>query len=167
MSQPSLLLAASPKYPPGLIFLTLLICLSVGACNKGPNPEDEVRAVIATVRDAADRGDLKVLAAHIAEGYRDHQGRDRAAALKMLTRRTRRHRNRFVSIKVRRVEVGDDGRARVLALAGLASGTISEDKRPVEVSANLLRFRLVLTRGEATWQVVQAEWRRANPLEML
>ena len=145
----------------------VILLVLPAACSKGPTLEDEVRAVIATVRDAADRGDLDALGAHIAAGYRDHEGHDRAAVLQVIRKRTRGHRDRYVYVKIRRVEIGDDGRARVLALAGLAGGPVSEDKRPVEVTANLLRFRLVLARGGATWQVERAEWRRASPLEML
>jgi len=145
----------------------LVLPLVLGACSKGPTPEDEVRAVIATVRDAADKGDLDVLGAHIADRYTDHQGSDKERVLHMVGNRTRRHRNRYVYIKVRNVEIRDDGKAKVIALAGLAGGPVDEDKRPVEVTANLLRFRLVMARSETTWQVERAEWRRASPLEML
>ncbi len=142
-----------------------LVLLS--GCSKGPSTEDEVRAVIASVRDAADRGDLEALEAHIADNYRDHQGSGRERVMRMVGNRTRRHRNRYIYVKVRKVEIGDDGKARVVALAGLAGGPVSEDKRPVEVTANLLRFRLVMVRSETTWQVERAAWRRASPLEML
>lgn len=160
---------ARPHIPAAAWVLVLsAAALSVGACNRGPKPEDAVRAAIAEVKVAAEAGDRAALALRVAEDFEGRDGLDREAVLKLVDRRMRRHRKRYVYIKVRSIEMQDDDQSAVLvALAGLAGGPVAEDARPVEVGANLLKFRLKLRLLDAHWQVWRADWGRANPLELL
>ena len=54
---------------------------SIAACNRNRTPEDEIRAAIHGIRDAARAGDVRDFGEYLSASYSDEEGNDRETAI--------------------------------------------------------------------------------------
>lgn len=144
-----------------------LVVLFIVACSRPSSPEAEVRATLARAEQAVTVKDLAALRNLVAERYRDRDGRDRRAIEQMLRVYFLRHGSIHLLTRVRSVSFPAPGQAEVVVLVAMAGTPIAPSADPTALAADLHRFELTLVREDDAWRAVHAEWRRAEPSELL
>lgn len=148
--------------------VAVLAALSLGvACSRPSSPEAEVRATLARAEQAAAAKDLAALRDLVAEQYRDRDGRDRRAVEQLLRVYFLRHGSIHLLTRVQSVTFPAPTRAEVVVLVAMAGTPIASGADLTGLAADLHRFELTLAREGNTWRAVRAEWRRAEPGELL
>jgi hypothetical protein len=142
------------------------LSLSV-ACTRAGTPETEVRATLARAEQAAAAKDLAVLRDLVAEKYSDRDGRDRRAIEQLLRVYFLRHGSIHLLTRVQSVTFPEPTRAEVVVLVAMAGTPVASGADLTGLAADLHRFELTLAREGDTWRAVRAEWRRAEPGELL
>jgi hypothetical protein len=139
----------------------LAVLLCAGACADRDAPEDRVRAVLASLEEAAEARDAAAMKEHVSERYRDARGQDRQAVAALVTFHFLRNRSVHLLTRVGAVTIAEPGEARVEALVAMAGAPIPSPEALVRLRADLYRFDLDLREEEGDWRVVSADWRRA------
>lgn len=104
------------KFSPALLFITLL-----AACGSRPSDEDRVREVILQLETAAEARDASDVLEHVAAGYEDAQGFDRAQLQNFLRGYFLSHPRIELLVNVETLQFPADG----LAQAELTITTVS------------------------------------------
>ena len=133
--------------------LWLLAPLAVlGACQRTPD-DVAIRSAIADMTKAVEAKDNRAFLAHVAERYRDHDGRDRNGLRQLLLANFMQNQNIVVLVSDITIEPRD-GRADVQLTARLTSGEqLLADRR-----FGSYRLHTLWQREGGNWQVYQAEW---------
>lgn len=142
-------------------FAAIAILLGCG----GADPEERVRARLGEANRAAEERDVARLLGFLADGYADSHGNDKASLGALLRYRFGESGSIHVLHKVRRIEIDDRGSAHVVALVALADTPI-EISRLAETDGDILHVEIELSEDDSEgWQVVRADWRRAEPID--
>ena len=147
-----------------------LCCLAVAlACGGDPlSPEEQVRNVIATMEQAAERGDVSEFKAVISESYQDERGFDKRDLAAYVTFHVMRHTHRRFFARVRSVEIRESGRAEVVVVAAISGRDVSSIEELVGLHGDVYKIDLDLDdEGDGDWRVVWAQWRRTAPTDLL
>jgi hypothetical protein len=147
---------------------TLLLAAALGAsaCTRSTPPEAQVRASLARAEQAATRKDVSELSGLLTERFRDQEGRDRQAIVRLLRVYFLRHEAVYLLTRVQSIQFPEPQRAQVVVLVAMAGTPIATDADVGRLAADLHRFELTLAREGDTWRAVRAEWRRAEPSEL-
>jgi len=122
------------------------------ACLRAPD-ETQIRNAIDTMVTALEAHDNRSFLDYIAEGYRDHEGRDRQGLRQLLLAHFVRHRNIKLLVSGITVEVHGK-RAEVRLQAQLTSG----EQLMADRQFGAYRVRTLWRRQSGSWMVYQAEW---------
>jgi hypothetical protein len=158
-------LAARPAAPGLHAGLTALLCFLAAllGCGGAPTPEQQVRAALAALEDAAERGDASAFADGVSAAYSDPYGHDREKLRAFVAFHLMQSgRGREVVVRVRDVSVTDESRAVVALALGLAGARGSRG-----LAAEVYAVDLDLVREGEAWRVSWAQWRRAPATDLL
>lgn len=131
----------------------LLAALALfAACKRTPD-EVQIRNAIDTMVRAVETRDNRAFLAHVSEGYRDHEGRDRNGLRQMLLANFMQNQNIRIFVTGTTVTLRD-GRAEVQLNAQLTSGEqLIADRR-----FGSYRVRSLWQRQDGDWRLYHAEW---------
>jgi len=122
------------------------------ACHRTPD-ETLIHNAIDTMVMALEARDNRSFLDYIAEGYRDHEGRDRQGLRQLLLVHFVRHRNIKLLVSGTTVEVHGK-RAEVRLQVQLTSG----EQLMANRQFGAYRVRTLWRRQSGSWVVYQAEW---------
>ena len=168
-----------------------LLVVAVLACGAAPSPEDEVRAVLAALEQAAEAGDAGAFAELVSAAYQDPYGHDREKLRAFVAFHVMRSgRGREVVVRVREVRIGPSElqlrsptarcagpspsllegscplpRAAVTLAVGLAGA--GSRRGPGGLGAEVYAVDLDLVREDDAWRVVWAQWHAAPATDLL
>jgi hypothetical protein len=147
-----------------LAFVLLLAALAaLTACADPPaTPEDAVRSALAEIEAAAEAGDVGAFKQVVSERYEDPLGHDKQRLMAFLTFHVlRNQRGREVLLRVRDLQIVQEGRAAVVIHVGLAGSGGSM------LRANVYEVALTSAREDEDWRLTWAEWQVAPPAALL
>jgi hypothetical protein len=145
-----------------LAALALSAALGAGACREAETPEARVRAALASLELAAERGDVGAFDELVSASYRDAHGHDKPGLVAFVRLHVLRHpRGREVILRVRDVQLTSPATASVAAHAGFAGPS------PGALRADAYALDLDLALEGDDWRVTWAQWRPAAPAELL
>ena len=153
-----------------LVRLAGICCLATAlACGGDPlSPEEQVRNVIETMEQAAERGDVSAFKAVISESYQDERGFDKRDLAAYVTFHVMRHTHRRFFARVRSVEIRESGRAEVVVVAAISGREVASVEELVGLHGDVYKIDLDLDdEGDGDWRVVWAQWRRTAPTDLL
>jgi hypothetical protein len=144
--------------------LRFAACLAVVllACRAPESPEEQVRAVLAAVEEAAEARDVGALKEHLSAEYRDARGNDRQAVAGLATVHFMQHRGIHLLVQVRKVVVEVPGEARAAALVAMAGTPIPGPEALPALNASLYYFDVELHEEDGAWKIVRASWSPAT-----
>jgi hypothetical protein len=139
------------------------------ACGGDPqSPEEQVRAVIGAIEQAAEEGDVSAFKAAISESYQDARGFDKRDLAAYVTFHVLRHTHRRFFARVRSIDIRDGGRAEVVVVAAISGQEVSGLEELAGLNADVYKIDLDLDdEGDGDWRVVWAQWRRTAPTDLL
>ncbi len=145
----------------GLLFLALASCA-------GPDEEARVRAAVGEVVRAAEKRDLDGVMTRTAPGYADFEGRDKAAAERLVRSYFERYRGIVIhGLGSEVVLEAAAGEAAVRLDVVLTNAAAEVFKRLAATSIALYRFRLRLRKESGRWLVAYAEWEPIGLADLL
>jgi len=142
-------------------FVPVLLTVSCGA-------KTDAQLIAAVLDDMAvrvEKKDAAGLVAHLAAGYSDFEGRDRARTLAMVEEYFSRYRGIKAKLLASRIAMGESGAAIVEFDVSLFSGVASALRKAVGFSGENYRFSCAF-RKNGTWLIAEARWEYI-PLESL
>lgn len=128
------------------------VLAALTACSRTPD-EVLIRNAIDAMVQSLETRDNRAFLAHVSEGYRDHQGRDRNGLRQLLLANFIQHQNIKIFVTGTTI-VLRDGKAEVQMHAQLTSGEqLLADRR-----FGTYRVHTLWLRQGGDWQVYHAEW---------
>ena len=139
----------------------LLAGAALAGCGRElPPPEEQIRALVAEARGAAEERNLSALRDLVADDYRDAQGRDKSDLVNILRLIFLRHQSVYLLTHVQDVAFPEPDRASLTVYVAMAARPFPEHDIGL-FRADLHRFDIVLRdAGGGRWQAVDIEWRR-------
>ena len=148
------------------ILLVPLLCLSV-SCER-LSPEERVRRLIAEAITAARAGDEESLAEMVSERYRDSRGNGRGQLLALVGFHVCQEESLYLLERVRSIQRTGAERVEARLLLGAAGVPIEDLAKLNRYSADLLLIDIVVEKEErGRWRLTEADWRRAEPADLL
>jgi hypothetical protein len=131
-------------------FLTLLITASLlGACGTKSSDEEQVRALIASVEEAAESRDTSDVLARVAPDYSDSRGLDKSQLQDFLRGYFLSHPKIELLVNIESLEFPADGLARArVGIASVALDSLGGDSVTLDVE---------LRRPQGDWRVTRAD----------
>ena len=136
---------------PFLISLALLT-----ACADPGSPEQQVRAVIASMETAAEARDVGDLMEHISASYRDAQDQDRAEASRYARGYFIANQSVHLLTRIESLEFPAPDEARVKLQVGMAGR--AGEPGAAGLTTDLYNFDLALIREGDEWKISYADW---------
>jgi len=124
-----------------------------------------IAAAIEDMAARVEKKDAAGLVSHLADGYRDFEGRDRSRTAAMVEEYFGRYRGIKAKLLASRIAMGEAGTATVELDVSLYSGVASALRKAVGFSGENYRFSCAF-RKNGTWLVSGARWEYI-PLESL
>ncbi len=132
-----------------------LAAVLLAACGgEGSTPEDEIRAWVDAVQEAAEAKDRREIVERISEAYVDGRGNSREDVENMLRVMFLRQGTIVLLPSIDSIEIIDGTVAEVAVTVGMA-GT---NQNVFGLSADAYRFELELERGNSDWKLISARW---------
>jgi len=156
------------KWPDGrrvgrvLVLLAVCILGMVGCSDRGPTPEDQIRALIAAGEQAAEAKDILALRDRVSSKYRDRDGRDKRELLGVITGYFLRHESIHLVTRIDEIHLEGPDRAQVSFYLGAAGQAVSDFDALASLRADIYRIELVVVREEGDWRALSAQWSRAQ-----
>jgi hypothetical protein len=144
------------RKPAAALLLPLLVPWLFVDCR--PKTDKEiVAAMIATLAAQVEEKDAAGLIAHLAEDYRDGEGRDRARTAALVEDYFSRFRGIVVKVLASRIEMRSPQSAGVETDVAFYSGAAAAFRKLIGFSGENYRFRFTL-RKNAAWTIQGADW---------
>ncbi len=138
------------------MLLPLLVPWLFSHCR--PKTDREIiAAAIAGMASQVEEKDAAGLIAHLAEDYRDGEGRDRAQTAAMIENYFSRYRGIVVKVLASRIELRSRQSAAVETDVAFYSGAASAFRKLIGFSGENYRFRFAFGKTTA-WTIHSAEW---------
>jgi hypothetical protein len=131
----------------------LAVSLVVSACGERSTPEQQVRAVIATAEDAAERRDHGDLVALLSPRFEGAHGEDAREVSRLLRGYLVANPRLEVMTRIESIDFPYEDMARV----AVTVGTLGRGGQ-FGLDADTKSFRLELQREDGDWRVTRAEW---------
>lgn len=131
-----------------------VLLLAVGCERPSPDPEGQIRALLAEAERAAEAGEHQRLGGWVAQDYSDREGRDRRSLLFTVRGLLLRFPRLELVVTVREIDLLSPQLARVrldVLAGGAGAGGLSADAFPMELSLR--------DEGDG-WKLTRAEWGR-------
>ncbi|HKU12825.1 MAG TPA: hypothetical protein VJQ52_00440 [Steroidobacteraceae bacterium] len=129
----------------------------LAGCADDASPEQQVRAVIDSLEQAAEERDVGDLLEHVSASYRDAQGQDRAEASRYARGYFLANQSVHLLTRIQSLEFPSPDEARVKVQVGMAGR--GGDPGASTLSADLYDFDVALVREDGEWKVTYADWR--------
>jgi hypothetical protein len=133
---------------------------ALGAACSTPDPEAEIRALLAAAEQAAEARDTGFFRDLISAGYRDARGNDREQLVNLVRGLFIANQRVEIVSRIDTVELEGDDAARAVVHAGML-GQRAGAALLSGVAADLYRFELELVNDGGEWQIIGATWDRA------
>ena len=133
---------------------SLMAVLLVACGGERSAPEEEIRAWIDAVHQAAEDKDRRAIVERISEAYTDGRGNSREDIENTLRVMFLRQGTIVLLPTIDSIEVIDGTAANVAVTVGMA-GT---NQGALGLSADAYRFELELERGDSDWLLISARW---------
>ena len=167
-------LAAIPKSL-GLTFLgfnkmlSAILVFALGACSTEPDtPEAQLRAVLERAEIAAEERDSAQLRRLVADDYVDGRGNDKKRIDALIHLYLLRNQSIHLLMRIKEIKLPAPGRAEVSVAVAMAGTPIPQDADLTDFRADFNFFDIsFMDRGDGDWQVISAEWRRADLQDFL
>jgi hypothetical protein len=141
----------------------LLVALALLGCGAATTAEQEVRAVLGALEDAAERGDVSAFAERVSAAYADPYGHDREKLRAFVAFHVMQSgRGREVIVRVRDVSFTDEARAVVQLAVGFAGARGARG-----LGGEVYAVDMDLVREADGWRVSFAQWRAAPATDLL
>jgi hypothetical protein len=139
------------------------------ACGGDPlSPEEQVRAVLEGMEQAAEQGDVSAFKALVSESYEDERGYDKRSLAAYITFHVMQNAQRRVFTRIRSIEIRDAGRAEVVVVAAITGRAVSSPEELAGLHADVYKVDMDLDdEGDGDWRLVWAQWRRTAPTDLL
>jgi hypothetical protein len=141
------------------------VCIAAAGCGR-PDPAQELRRMVAVAEEAAEAGEVGVLADLLSEEYTDADGRDRRS-FTALMRGYLGGRKLHLLTRVGSVAVPEPARGELTVFVALATRPIEDVRELDRFQADLYRVELRCRREQRTWKIVGAEWSAAELLNFM
>jgi hypothetical protein len=122
------------------------------ACSDPPTPEEQVRARIEAMAEAAEKGDIGAVMEGVDPAYRDEEGLSRDNIKGLMLMETRQRRGIAIWPGPMAVEVAPDGQSATAHLQVVFAEGV-EATGPVPEGAEVWEFDVELVRGGEDWRV--------------
>jgi hypothetical protein len=140
-----------------------LLALALLGCGAPPTPEEEVRAALGALEEAAERGDVSAFAALVSAAYTDPYGHDRERLRAFVAYHVMQSgRGREVIVRVRDVSFTDAARAVVALSVGFVGA-----RGAAGPGAEVYAVDMDLVHEPEGWRVSFAQWRAAPATDLL
>lgn len=140
------------------LLLVLLTAASLCPSCRRETEEDKVRRAFDTVTRLAEKKDLEGLMAHVAEDFRDFEGRDKAGLRRLASTYFNGREGIVVHRLSARIGQFASEKCSLEADVALSSGGAEALRRLVRVSPDIYRLRVDLVKMGEDWQMAYAEW---------
>lgn len=138
---------------PSLLALTLVTVVS---CGEKDSPEQQVRAVIERMEQAAEERDAGDLKAHLSEDYRDANGRGADEAMRYLRGYFIANQSIHLLTRIEKLTFPMEDEARAQVLVGML-GRDAAAANDWDLAGELRTFKIALRREDGEWKVTFAE----------
>lgn len=138
---------------PFCLWLSLWLFIS---CRQKTDRET-IAAVIDSMAARVEKKDAAGLIAHLADGYRDFEGRDRAQTTAMIEEYFSRYRGIVVKVLTSRITLQSSRQAAVETDVALYSGAAAAFQKLIGFSGENYRFQCRLHKN-GRWLVSEAAW---------
>lgn len=136
-----------------LIFIPLVL---LAACSDSDSPEQQVRAVIEQMEQAAENRDVGDLAAHLSEDYRDANGMGAEEAARYARGYFIANQSIHLLTRIEELTFPTDGEARAQVLVGMLGRDAAESNQ-WDLAAELHTFKIALRHEDGEWKVTFLE----------
>jgi predicted small lipoprotein YifL len=136
--------------------LLLLTLAALAACGDKSSPEQQVRAVIEQMEQAAENRDVGDLKAHLSEEYRDANGMGAEAAARYARGYFIANQSIHLLTRVEELTFPTDGEARAQVLVGML-GRDAGAADQWDLAAEVHTFKIALRREDGQWKVTFLE----------
>lgn len=135
-----------------LLFISLAL---LAACSDSGSPEQQVRAVIEQMEQAAENRDIGELASHLSEEYRDANGMGADEAARYARGYFIANQSIHLLTRVEELTFPTEGEARAQVLVGMLGRDAAADQW--DLAAEVHTFKIALRREEEEWRIVFVE----------
>jgi hypothetical protein len=137
--------------------LSGVLLVLLAGCSGDSTPEQQVRAVIDSMEQAAEARDVGELMEHVSASYRDAQGQDRAETSRYARGYFIANQSIHLLTRIESLEFPSPDEARVKLQVGMAGR--GNDQGAANLSADLYDFEVALVLEDGEWKVSYADWR--------
>ena len=134
----------------------------LAGCSEPPPAEEQIRQLNSAAETAAEAKDVSALKDMVAEDYRDPNGNDRTAVVRMVQFYMLRNKSIHLYTLTRSLEVLDDDNAVAEIFVAMAGEPIESADQLLRMRADLIRFDVRYARRDDEWKVIDVDWRRAD-----
>jgi len=136
-----------------LVFTALL---ALAACGSKDSAEQQVRAVIGQIEQAAENRNVGDLKAHLSEDYRDANGMGAEEAARYVRGFFIANQSIHLLTRIEELSFPTDGEARAQVLVGmLGRDSLAADQW--DLAADMRTFKIALRREDDEWKVTFLE----------
>jgi hypothetical protein len=132
-----------------LLFISLAL---LAACGNNGSPEQQVRAVIEQMEQAAENRDIGELASHLSQDYRDANGMDAEEVARYARGFFLANQSIHLLTRVEELTFPTEGEARAQVLVGML-GRDAEVSDQWDLAAEVQTFKIALRREDDDWKV--------------
>jgi len=130
--------------------LPFLVLATLTACGDRDSPEQQVRAVIEQMEQAAESRDVGDLKAHLSEDYRDANGMGAAEAARYARGYFLANQSIHLLTRIEELTFPTDGEARAQVVVGMLGRDAGDQW---DLAAELHTFKVALRREDDEWKV--------------
>jgi hypothetical protein len=155
-----------PSRPLRVSVLSLLVLLA--ACSSGPDPRKCILDAFNEALESVKAGNARAAGEYLSESYSDARGNNKRAIVQLVSFHLRQHGSIHIMHKVRKLDIADDGTARLVLVAAVAGTPMSMDNPLEQFNADILRIEVDLAEEEScAWRITSADWHPATVEELL
>lgn len=132
-----------------LLFISFAL---LAACSDSGSPEQQVRAVIEQMEQAAENRDIGELASHLSQDYRDANGMDAEEAARYARGYFIANQSIHLLTRVEELTFPTEGEARAQVLVGML-GRDSAASDQWDLAAEVHTFKIALRHEDDEWKV--------------
>ena len=132
-----------------LLFISLAL---LAACGSSGSPEQQVRAVIEQMEQAAENRDIGELASHLSADYRDANGMDAEEVARYARGLFLANQSIHLLTRVEELTFPTEGEARAQVLVGMF-GRDAAASDQWDLAAEVHTFKIALRREDDDWKV--------------
>lgn len=148
------------------VAMLAMLAFALAGCEDLPPPEQRVRQFVEQVELQVEAREFTTLVEHLAGDYLDSRGNDKLKAAATLRAFYLRYRNVHLLTRVADIRVPSAERARVTVYVAMAQQPFPESGARIP-DADFFRVDLELVADGDSYEILQSEWQRATPADVL